>query len=144
LIARNEYAEALEVALPALHLLHVELPAHPAEADVGAELGAARKALAAIGAEGLRKLDVATDPVAVGAMRILSRVSSAAYFARPMLLPVLACRLVTMSTASGLNVATPYALSIYGIVLNSIGLLNEAHGWGEVALELLERFDDRS
>lgn len=144
LIARNRYDDAVSVALRALRLLEVELPDDPGAAEVGAELGAAMKVLGALGPSGLRALAVATDPKALAEMRIESRICSAAYFARPMLLPILACRLATKSAEHGLNAATAYAIGIYGIVLNSIGMLSEGHGWGQVALELIERFDDRS
>lgn len=143
-IARNQYAAAVSIALEALRLLHVELPDEPGEAEVGKELSAAMTALAGVGPEGFVALPLATDPEVLAAMRIESRISSAAYFAKPMLLPVLACRLITTSVERGLSPATPHALSVYGIVLNSIGMLREAHAWGTVALSLLERFDDKS
>ncbi len=144
LIARNRYGEAVAVALRALRSLNVELPEDPGEAEVGVEVGAAMSALGAIGPEGVAGLGVATDPAVLAEMRIESRISSAAYFAKPMLLPILACRLVTLSVARGASPATAYALAVYGIVLNSIGMLREAHTWGGVAERLIERFDDRS
>jgi predicted ATPase len=143
-IARNEYVPALDVALEALRLLDVDFPADPGEAEVGAELQRAMAALARVGPEGLAALPAADDPRVTAAMRIEARISSAAYFARPMLLPVIACRLVATSVERGLSPATPYALSIYGIVLNTLGMLREAHTWGSVALVLLDRFDDKS
>jgi hypothetical protein len=101
-------------------------------------------ALAKVGPAGLMALGPVTDPAVAAAMRIQTRISSAAYFARPMLFPVLACRLVSTSVEHGLSPATPYALSVYGVVLNSLGRLPEAHGWGQVALALLPRFEDQS
>ncbi len=143
-IARNRYADAVRVALEALRLLHVELPADPGPPEIGAELGAASAALATVGPAGLVKLAAATDPQVIAAMRIEARVSSAAYFAKPALLPILACRLVRTSVEHGLCAATAYAVAIYGIVLNAIGSMRDAHTWGGVALELLDRFEDRS
>jgi hypothetical protein len=61
-----------------------------------------------------------------------------------MLFPVLACRQVVSSVRHGLSPATPYALSVYGIVLNTLGKHHDAHAWGRVALGLIDRFDDRS
>ncbi len=143
-IAKNEYAAAVDAGLDALHRLDVELPASPNEADVGAELTRAMQALARVGPEGLAALGPAENATVTAAMRIESRICSAAYFARPMLLPLLACRLVATSVEHGLSPATPYALAIYGIVLNTIGMLRDAHTWGTVALSLLDRFEDRS
>lgn len=143
-IARNEYAAAVDAGLEALRRLDVDLPANPNEADVGAELKSAMEALARVGPDGLASLANADDAVVAAAMRLESRICSAAYFARPMLLPLLACRLVATSVAHGLSPATPYALAIYGIVLNTIGMYRDAHTWGNVALRLLDRFDDKS
>jgi predicted ATPase len=143
-IARRQYAPAVDAALTALRLLDVDLPASPGEAEVGAELQRAMEALARVGPDGMLAREPATSPAVVAAMRMQSRISSAAYFARPMLFPVIACRLVTTSIEHGLSPATPYALAVYGVVLNSLGLLREAHTWGEVALALLDRFEDRT
>ena len=143
-IARRAYDTAVDVAIEALGLLDVSLPARPTENEVGRELQAAMVALARVAEAGLASRPDATDAKIIAAMRIEARVSSAAYFARPMLLPVIACRLVATSALHGLSSATPYALSVYGIVLNSLGMLAEAHECGQVALALLDRFDDES
>jgi predicted ATPase len=143
-IARTAYDDAVRAALEVLRLLGAELPSDPTGPDVEREVVEAMSALGTIGEGGLAALPDAADPVAMAVMRIESRISSAAYFARPMLLPVLACRLVRTSIEKGLSPATPYALAVYGIVLVSIGMLRDAHRWGRVALSLLDRFEDRS
>ncbi len=143
-IARTEYVPALEAALEVLRLLGIELPAQPGEAEVGAEVQAAMAALGRVGVEGVQQLPLAGDARILAGMRILTRISSAAYFARPLLLPVIACRLAVTSVEHGLSPATPYAVSIYGLVLNTIGMHAEAHQWGQLALRLIDRFDDRT
>ena len=143
-IARRDYAGAVDSGLELLRLLGVDLPAHPGEAEVGEAFGAAMTSLAGVGPAGLMALGSAEDPEVVAAMRIEARIVSAAYFGRPMLLPVLACRLVTTAVAHGLAPSTAYALSVYGIVLNTLGMHPDAHTWGGVALDLLNRFEDRS
>jgi predicted ATPase len=141
-IARKEYAESIDVAIQALRLLGTELPASPSEDEVGAAVQEAMVTLAGIGPEGMRQLQNADDVGVVASMRIMSSISSAAYFAAPPLLVVLACRLVVASVKNGLSSVTPYALSVYGIVLNTLGLHDQAHTWGQVALDLLGRFGD--
>ncbi|MFI5301975.1 MAG: hypothetical protein ACHREM_28120, partial [Polyangiales bacterium] len=143
-IARLEYAPAVGAALEALQLLNVHLPSDPGDAEIGAELQAAMAALARVGPEGLMALPLADDPAVAAAMRMKTRIGSATYFAKPKLFPVLACRQIVMSVERGLSHATPYALSVYGIVLNTIGLHREAHTWGQAALRLIDRFEDRS
>jgi predicted ATPase len=142
-IGRRAYGAAVDTALEALQRLDIALPSDPGLAEIGAEFGRASQALAQVGPERLGQLAPAADPTVLAAMRIQIRIASAAYFGRPMLLPVLACRMVAMSVERGLSGATPYALALYGIVLNALGKLPEAHRWGEVALALQARFDDR-
>ncbi len=143
-IARGEYDAALDAALLALRLLDVDLPQSPGDAEIGAAVGRAMESLARVGPSGLLALPLATDPVVTAAMRLTSRISSAAYFARPALFPILACELVATSVARGLSPATPYALSVHGVVLNAMGRFRDAHTWGQVALDLLARIADRS
>ncbi len=144
-IARTEYGPALDAALAALRELGVALPGDPGEAEVGAAVQATMASLAQVGPEGLAALPIADDPTAAAAMRMQGRICSAAYFARPMLLPVLAGRMLQTSVERGVAPGTAYALAIHGIVLNTIGLYRDAHAWGRVALALLDRFpDDRS
>jgi predicted ATPase len=143
-IARTDYGGALDAALEALGRLGVVLPPHPTEAEVGAEVQRASAALARVGPDGLAALPPADDPSVRAAMRIQTRIGSATFFARPMLFPIVACRLVVASVEHGLSPATPYALSVFGVVMNAVGMLREAHTWGMVALDLIERFDDRS
>jgi len=143
-IARKEYSESIAVAIEALHLLGMELPADPSEEEVGAAVTQAMESLANVGPEGLMALPVAEDVTVLARMRILSRISSAAYFAAPSLLPVIACRLVVSSVEHGLSAVTAYALSIYGIVLNTLSMHRESQTWGDVSLKLLDRFSDAS
>jgi predicted ATPase len=142
-IARRDYAGAVEVAVAVLAQLDVDIPAYPSEADVGAAVGAAMASLAQIGPAGLLALPAATDPRVVAAMRLQARIISAAYFGRPLLLPLLACRLVSTAVAHGVAGATAYALAVHGIVLNTLGLHGDAHQWGEIALALQARSEDR-
>lgn len=143
-IATTRYVDAVQAALDALAQLDALLPGDPSEAEVGAELEKTMAALAKVGPEGLLALRDTDDPKTIAAMRIQMRISSASYFARPALFPVIACRLVRSSIEQGLCYVTPYALAVYGIVLNALGMHEQGHTWGEVAIQLLERFDNRS
>lgn len=143
-IARREYGSAVDAGRDALSRMHVELPADPDMASIGREMQESAAVLASVGPAGLPDLPLASDPMRRASMRLLSRISSAAYFARPNLLPVIACRIIGESVRHGLTAATHYGLSIYGIVLNAMGQHVEAHAWGQTALSLIDRFDDRS
>jgi len=143
-IGRHEYVAAIDTACKVLALLDVELPADPDQAVVGAAFGRALACLNRVGPEGLAALSDVDDPKVAAAMRIQIRLSPAAYFGRPMLLPVIAANLVATSVERGLSSATPYALALFGIVLNTVGMYPEAHAWGQLAARLVDRWEDRS
>ncbi len=143
-IARTEYTRALDFGLEALRHLGVDLPRQPTSADIAAAHARSEAALASVGPKAFNALPTASAPEVVAAMRIESRLSSAAYFAQPGLFQIIVHHLVTASVERGVSPATPYALAVYGIVLNAMGRRREAHTWGMVALSLIDRFGDRS
>src|SRR5262249_41791031 len=111
--------------------------------DVGAAFLRALAALQRVGPAGLEGLSDADDPTTKAATRIQVRLAPAAYFGKPMMLPIIACNLIETSIARGLSNATPYALALFGIVLNAAGMFNVSHAWGQLAIRLLERWPDR-
>jgi len=144
LIARCDHEHAVSSGIAAMERLGVSIPPSPGGDEISAEVGAAMAVLEGDGPRRLLAYESMRDPSIAAAMRLGTRISSAAYFARPNLFPVLACRNVVLSLEHGVGPATPYALSVFGIVLNSIGRFEDAHACGRVALELVDRFDDRS
>ncbi len=143
-IAHTDYSGAVRLGFETLDRLGVPLPATPGEAEIGEALGRAGAALGKVGPEGFVQLADASEPRAVAAMRVLSRLSSAVYFANPSLFPIVASELVVCSVERGLAPASPYGLAIYGIVMNILGQHAVAHTWGQVALALGDRFEDRA
>lgn len=144
LAGRHDYDGAIATACQVLALLDVHLPTHPDGAAVEAAVGRALACLQRVGPEGLAALGNVEDPKTAAAMRIQIRLSPAAYFGRPILLPVIAANLVATSVERGLSVATPNALALFGIVMNTLGMYPEAHAWGQLAVRLLDRWEDRS
>lgn len=143
-IARQDFVRAVDVGRHALIRLGIEIPANPSPADIIAEFDPTHERLSALTPAGVLVMSRSTDPLHMAAMRIESRITSAAYFGRPNLLPILGFRMVNASLDHGLVPATAYGLSIFGIVLNVMAMYREAHTWGGVALELMGRFEDRS
>lgn len=140
---RHDYVGAVDAGLSALGMLGVDLPRDPTEAEVGAAVQRTLACLTEIGPEGLNAMPDLTDPAAAAATRIQVRVSPAAYFGKPTLLPIIACNLVLGSVERGVSTATPYALALFGIVLNTIGQYSVSHTWGQLALGMLDRWPDR-
>lgn len=142
-VGRHEYIAALDVALEVLDRLGVHLPRDPSGEQVGGAVQSTLARLTELGLDGLlRKPDLA-DPIMAAATELQVRVSPAAYFGKPVLLPVIACNLIATSIDRGVSAATPYALALFGIVLNTLDLHPVAHDWGRLALGLLERWPER-
>ncbi|MBL8682708.1 MAG: AAA family ATPase [Myxococcales bacterium] len=142
--ARKRYADSVDTALAALRELGVELPTEPDASQVSAFVERAMRDVATVGTSGAQRLPPLRSPRTLAAMRLQSRIASATFFARPALFPVLACNGVSLSIREGVSVTTPFAISVFAVVLNSIGLFREAHAWGEVALALLSKNEDRA
>lgn len=144
LAGRHRYAEAIDRGMEALALFGVTLPRDPGQAELAEAFQAALDALTRVGPEALEAMPDVEDPEVLAAMRIQVRLSPVAYFGRPPLLPVMASNLIVTSVERGLSTATPYALALFGIVLNTVGMLPVAHAWGQLAVRLLDRWEDRS
>ena len=141
---RHAYLAAIEAGLQVLGLLGVHLPSEPGPAEIGVAFQQALAGLTRIGPEGLAAMPDTQDPQVLAAMRIQVRLSPAAYFARPALLPIIACNLITTSIERGLSTATPNALSLFGIILNTVDMFPVSHVWGQLAIRLIDRWEDRS
>lgn len=87
----------------------------------------------------LRKLNEATDPRKIAAMRLISNIGSAAYFSSPHLLPLLILENVYLSLTSGYTQHTPFSFSAYGIILcGTLGQIDQGYQFGMLALNIYE------
>jgi predicted ATPase/signal transduction histidine kinase len=142
-MARGDLKGAVLVARRALADLGFPLPDDPGDAEVGAAVSRAMEVLASCPIDELERLPDVADPIVAAAQRILVRASAPAYYVEPALLPIIACELIVTSVQRGLSTATPFALAIYGIVLNSIGQMGAAFDYGSLAERLIARWPDR-
>jgi len=143
LIAACTDLRAIDVARGALKELGLALPEVADQAAIGAAVGSAMAALQQKPIEAIERSGDVKDATVAAKMSILARAASPAYYANPALLPILACELVVMSAEQGLAPASAFAFSVYGIVLNSIGMLEQGHAIGQLAIRLLDRSSDR-
>lgn len=77
-------------------------------------------------------------------MRIQVRLCPVAFFVQPQLLALISGNLVVTSVEKGLSKATPNALALFGLIMNTAGLYPVSHEWGQLAVRLIERWDDRT
>lgn len=86
-----------------------------------------------------------TDPYRLAEMRILTHVVTAIYFSRPSFSPLLIMRAVETSVRHGNSQYAAFAYASYGSFLcRGLGRMERGREFGELALEVLDRFDTAS
>ena len=140
-IGQNRLAEAIDTALAILRELGVEFPAAPTPEDVGAAIGETAAAVGGRSADALYELPELSDAGKRAAIRILQRITSATYVARPALFPLVPMKGVALSATLGNTGASTYAYACYGIILAGVvGDIPGASAFGQLAIRLVDRF----
>lgn len=138
----NQFLDGLLLGLEALSMLGVPMPTDATLADIGEWLTRTQTALANYSSAQLLDLSVMTDPAKLVAMRLLIRLNSHSYFARPILFPLLVCQGILLSLQYGNSVYTSTFYVNYGLVLCSTGIDNYAAGsqYSELGQQLFDRY----
>ncbi|MCA1995179.1 MAG: GAF domain-containing protein, partial [Coleofasciculus sp. S288] len=141
--ANNTPLAAINTAFSVLKLLGISFPSKPQKLDIVLELIKTKLRLIGKRIEDLIKLPEMTDPYKLAAMRILSKVVSAAYFTTPELLALLVFKQVNLSITYGNTSVSAYAYATYGLILcgEAVGDIESGYQFGQLALKLLDRFD---
>src|SRR6185503_17628032 len=135
LIAQNNLIEAIKLGLQILNKLGVKLPGNPNKFSVLKDLLLTRWLLRAKRADYFNRLPEMKDEQKKAAMRIMSEISSAAYFAVPNLVPVLVFKMVSMTVKYGLSVKSPFSFAAYGYILSAhLNQVSKGSHMGEVAM----------
>jgi predicted ATPase/signal transduction histidine kinase len=136
LIARNNLAEAIQIARQILQSLGVELPADPNSEIMQSAIADIQQKLAII--DHVASLEPMSDRQKLAAMNILSSMASAAYIGSPALYPLIVLKQIELSLAFGYAVETAYAFSTYGLILCGFcGEIVAGNQAADVALELM-------
>jgi class 3 adenylate cyclase len=136
-IAQNRLPEVVQIATPVLKLLAVRFPAQPSPADIELALEEIRLALAGRQPADLLTLPEMTDPHRLAAMRLLSILSSAAYFGAPDLLPILIFKMTALSVKHGNAPESALAYAMYGLILcGHLDQIETGYKFGQLALSL--------
>ncbi len=145
LIARDRRLDAISTALPILDELGAGIVAEPAPEDYGAAFGATEAAIAGRTPASLVELPEMEDPRARAAMRLLSLIFSATYFAAPQLLPLVVAKLVELSARHGNTGESAFGYAVYGLHLCAYaGEIDRGYGFGKASRAVLDRHDARA
>lgn len=140
LIAQNKPLEAVELGLNILKKMGISLPVNPGRVQVAKDLLQTKFLLRNKSVSYFNNLPVMKDEEKNAAMRILSDISSASFFAVPNLVPLLVFKMVSLTVKYGLSRKSPFSFAAYGYILSVY--LNEVEkgiNFGEIALQLAKK-----
>ncbi|NEP00472.1 MAG: AAA family ATPase [Symploca sp. SIO2E9] len=142
--AQMKFMEAVKTGLEVLNLLEVKLPKRPSQSDLRQEIEQIKSALAGRQAQELIDLPQMKDPHKLAAMRVMNYLHSSAYIAINQLSLVNWCRQVNLSIKYGHCADSAFPYAGYGLILCLREELEAGYQFGQLALRLLERFQDRT
>jgi PAS domain S-box-containing protein len=116
----SQHAQAIDGALACLRGLGIDLPAHPDDATVRAELDAVWRALDARPIGALVDLPRLQDPPLQQAMRLLSVLLGPAYLTDRNAYCLYLARMVHLSLRHGRSDASAHAFAFFGVVLGPV------------------------
>ena len=142
LIAQNKLIEAIKFGIQILNKLGIKLPADPGKFSVLKDLLQTRWLLHNKTAAYFNRLPEMEDEQKKAAMRIMSEISSASYFAVPNLVPVLVFTMVKMTVKHGLSVKSPFSFAAYGYILSAhLNQIEKGSKMGEIAIQLARKLN---
>ncbi|MEB3884942.1 AAA family ATPase [Lyngbya sp. CCY1209] len=143
-VAQNRLSEALELAQCLLRQLDINLPQNPTPEDIET---ARQEIQATIGDRTvgeLLDLPPIQHPEKLAAIRILVVLVSITFVGYPSLLPWVICEQVNLSLNYGNSSWSAFSYANYGILLSSFGDFKISNDFGELGINLLEKFQAKS
>ena len=141
-IARNNPLEAVKLGLQILQKLGIRLPLKPGKLAVMKDLVKTKWLLRNKSMEYFNSLPDMKDEAKSAAMRILSDITSASYFAVPSLVPLLVFKMVNLTVKYGLSRKSPFSMAVYGYILSVVlKEIDKGSSFGEIALHLAKKIN---
>lgn len=141
-ISQSKREEAIALALQALGMLGVHYPKQPKRYHLLWETARTRWAMRKSTVESMGRLPAMTDEHALAARRISSRIYGTFYRMRPLHYVIGTLKGLRTALEHGVEPSTSILFQCYAIILSSeLGNTAQAARYGELALQLLERFN---
>lgn len=138
-LARNRLRDAIDTGMKALGAFGVRFPRNPGLPRIALGLAAAMFRMRGRSLRSLAELSVMDDPTAVACMRLIAAISTAIYWHSPNTFPLTIFKMLELTVRYGNMTMSPYAYCAYGLMLCSVGKIDEGYGFGKLGLEVLER-----
>ncbi|WP_442949666.1 PAS domain-containing protein, partial [Nostoc sp.] len=139
-IAQNHLLKAINTGLQVLQQLGISFCETPSQLDIQLELDAITSLLSEKQIKDLLHLPEMTEPDKLAAMRILSRITIAAWIAAPDLMTLLVSKQVRLSFEHGNSFASSFAYANFGLVLcGKVEDIETGYKFGQLALKQLSQ-----
>jgi signal transduction histidine kinase/GAF domain-containing protein len=143
--SQSKMLDGIKLGLGVLQQLGVEFIEKPTSEDVVKALQQTRLLWQNHHISNLLDSPVITDPLKLATMRILTQLVSSAYLVFPKLLPFLIFKQIDLSILYGNCTISAFAYADYGTILcGIIGDIDAGYEFGKLALNILERFPDKT
>lgn len=143
-IARNQFEQAMQVALQVLQMLGVNLPQNPGKADTWQGILRTQWLLHRRNREQILNAPAMEDPHHLAALSILASMFGATKFSSSSLRPLVMAKEVELTLNHGLTAHSSMAFAGYGgILCGQYHAINKGYELGIMAMELDKRQPDR-
>ncbi len=139
--AQARLYDAVMTGLDILNQLGERFPKNPGMLDILKDLMKTKLYLYGRKIEEFENLPLIRNDYVLAKIRILSAVASAAYWSIPNLLPLVVFRMLKLSIKHGNSMYSPYNYSGFGIILCSIGQIEDGYRFGKLALSLMDKMN---
>lgn len=141
-IAQNQPQAAVKTGLSILKLLGIIIPERPKKIQVLLSFFKIKNILKGRAIDDLANNSTMEDPYKLAAMRIMSRISSAAFFAVPKVFPFIVFQEVSLSLEYGNSPESAFAYVSYGLIMcKMVENIDIAYQLGKLSLKVLNNFD---
>lgn len=140
LIAQNRLMEAVKLGLSVLQKMNISFPEKPGQLSVLMGLVKTKMRLRKKSIDFYNSLPVMQDEQKKAVMRIMSEISSSAYFVAPNLVPLIVFKMIDYSVKYGLSEKSPFCFSAYGFILSvHLKEIDRGSQFGDIAQHLAKK-----
>ncbi len=139
--AQNMFKEAIDAASKILKQLGIYLPKKTGKIPIMLGMLRTGFVLHRKNTDDLYNLPQMTDPLKLAAMRILMSVTISLYKSIRNVFPSIAFKMVILSVKYGNSYLSPFAYTLYGLILGSFGKIGPGYRYGRFALDLFHKFN---
>ncbi|WP_160689285.1 diguanylate cyclase [Clostridium sp. C2-6-12] len=141
--AQNKKSEVLDTAIYVLKLLGMNFPKMPTTAHVLYSFIKTKLMLFRNPPENLVELPQMTNLFLCAALRIMVKMGMSTYMLNPNLFLLITLKAVRLYVKHGNLSSSPIGYAAYGMLLCSIGDIDSGYKFSQLALQLLDKFDEK-